>query len=299
MSPRRSTCRRPRRPSSICHFRLTGGVSPDRRHAPAATTCGSTTSARQTSTRFTFGGNNATPVWSRDGRTVYYSPIDTTGRKSTVSRKPVDGSRQAETRLQHRRANLSQAGRRSSAASCSSTSFDSCQQADIARIAFGRRQAPATLLVSTTFDETGGSLSPDGRWVGLCVGRDRAIRDLRARCTGATAGGRWQVSNSGGEEPRWSPTGANSIFRSDARFMAADGVAAASFEASTPTMMFDGVLRDAQRLGGDLQRRRDRTIPDAPAGEDRRRQSIVRVLLNWGSSQTGCVRSARYNPASR
>ncbi len=67
--------------------------------------------ARQTSTRFTFGGNNATPVWSADGRTVYYSTIEPTGRKSTVSRKPLDGSREAETLFTARRANLSQAGR--------------------------------------------------------------------------------------------------------------------------------------------------------------------------------------------
>ena len=36
------------------------------------------------------------PVWSADGRTIYYSSIDPSGRKTTIMRRPADGSRDAE-----------------------------------------------------------------------------------------------------------------------------------------------------------------------------------------------------------
>ena len=253
--------------------------------------------ARQTSTRFTFGGNNATPVWSADGRTVYYSTIDTTGRKSTVSRKPVDGSRQAETLFTHDgRIYLKQVDEQRGELLADVLRL--VQQADIARISFGSSPPRTDYLVSTTFDETGGSLSPDGRWVAYAsdeTGRyEIYVSDARTK-----GGGRWQVSNTGGEEPRWSPDGRQLFFRSDARLMAADISSQPSFEASMPRMLFDGVyeMRSDSAVTYSVDATRNRLMMLRPS-EDDMKAEVVCVLLNWGSSLRPDG-SSRYNPASR
>ena len=128
----------------------------------------------------------------------------------------------------------------SSAASCSPTSFDSCNRPTSHGSASASSPPRTDYLVSTTFDETGGSLSPDGRWVAYAsdeTGRyEIYVSDARTK-----GGGRWQVSNTGGEEPRWSPDGRQLFFRSDARLLAADISSQPSFEASMPRMLFDGV----------------------------------------------------------
>ncbi len=54
---------------------------------------------RKTFTRLTFNGRNATPAWSADSKNVFYVAISDLGNKSTVFRKPADGTREAEERV--------------------------------------------------------------------------------------------------------------------------------------------------------------------------------------------------------
>ena len=52
---------------------------------------------RATSTRLTFNMTNASPVWSADGKSIFYTKIDAgLGNETTLLRKPADGSREAE-----------------------------------------------------------------------------------------------------------------------------------------------------------------------------------------------------------
>ncbi|CAN5851652.1 hypothetical protein BH18ACI5_BH18ACI5_01880 [soil metagenome] len=44
---------------------------------------------RQTFTRLTFGGQNHTPVWSRDGSTIYYATLDPLATGSAISAAPL------------------------------------------------------------------------------------------------------------------------------------------------------------------------------------------------------------------
>jgi Tol biopolymer transport system component len=266
-------------------------VSPDGRRAAVVVGDGANNDvwirdfARQVFTRFSFGGNNTTPVWTADGRTLYYAALESTGRKTTIFRKPLDGSRDAErvgtldarVYLKHvdeTRGELLVDAQRM------------LQQGDIERVLFGGGKQPRSQpLVATTFDETGGSQSPDGRW--LSYSSDETSRyEIYVRDARTDGGGRWQVSTVGGEEPRWSRDGRRLYFRSGSRFMAADVTLHPSFESSTPAVLFDGVYEyrtdTAVTYSVDATDTKFLMIRplEAATGAD-----AVRVLLHWSPGQ--------------
>ncbi len=278
-------------------------LSPDARRVALVVGSGGTNDvwihdvARRSLTRFTFGGNNATPVWSRDGKTIYYSAIEPSGLKSTVFRKPADGSRQATPVLElDARVYVRQVDE--TAGTLLVDALRTIQQSDIERIALTAGGPPRQALVATTFDETGGSLSPNGRW--LAYASDETGRyEIYVRDVGATTGGRWQVSSGGGEEPRWSADGRRLHFRSDSRFMSATVVAGDAFEASTPAMMFDGAyeMRTDSAVTYSLDAASGRILMIQPVDREASTDAI-QVLLNWDHSE-GLRAVAGYNPASR
>jgi len=270
---------------------LDPSVSPDGRRAALVVGDGDNNDvwirdfARQAFTRFSFGGNNTTPVWTADGRTLYYSSIESTGRKSTIFRKPLDGSREAErVATLDARVYLKQVDE--ARGELLVDALRMLQQSDVERVSFGGGQAPRTQsLVATTFDETGASQSPDGRW--LSYASDETGRyEIYVRDIGTGGGGRWQVSTIGGEEPRWSRDGRRLYFRSGSRFMAADVTLNPSFEASTPAVLFDGVYEYRSdtavtySLDGDGTKFLMIRPSESATGSD-----TVRVLLNWSPSQ--------------
>ena len=159
------------------------------------------------------------------------------------------------------------------------------QLSDIARVSFAAgRPAEIEYLVSSNFDETGGSLSPDGRW--LAYASDETGRyEIYVRDARAPAGGRWQVSSSVGEEPRWSPDGRQLYYWSESRFMVSQIGSTSSFEASTPTMLFDAgfELRTDSAVTYSVDATGSRFLMLRPV-EDRTAAQAVRVLLNWGST---------------
>jgi Tol biopolymer transport system component len=57
-------------------------------------------------------------------------------------------------------------------------------------------------------------------------------------------GGKSQVSNDGGTQPRWNRNGRELFFRSGAKMMAVDVETGATFRAGTPRMLFEKVSSD-------------------------------------------------------
>ena len=187
-------------------------------------------------TRLTFDRNAATPIWSDDGRNVYYAAIDLTN--TTFLRKPVDGSRDPEVvgKVDGRAflLSVSKAGNQLTVVKTTSTQT---RVADIVTVATpGSTESP---LVATNADEFSGAYSPDGRWFAYQSnesGRYEVyVRDLRE------GGGRWQISTAGGEEPRWSADGRELFFRIDDRFMHAAVASRDPFVGDAPRQLFDGI----------------------------------------------------------
>jgi Tol biopolymer transport system component len=84
-------------------------------------------------------------------------------------------------------------------------------------------------LVADQFTELHPAVSPDGRWIAY-TSNESGIQEVYVRAFPATSGGRWQVSNGGGFQPRWSSDGRELYFGSGNRLIAAQIRATQGFE---------------------------------------------------------------------
>ncbi|HET9711956.1 MAG TPA: protein kinase, partial [Pyrinomonadaceae bacterium] len=233
---------------------------------------------RATSTRLTFNGRNATPIWSRDAKSIYYVEMDPTAAgKSLVTRKPADGSRDAQTLVSlDGTAYIKAIG-----PDGDSGIFDYQRSTSNGNIVQSKLGEGATLmeLVNTGFAEFGAALAPDGRWLAYQSNEgDRSeiyVRDMSG------VGGRWQISTGGGEEPRWSPDGQELYYRNGNLFMSVAISTRPSFQASTPTNLFGGIfdLRTNTGITYDVDPKGNRFLMIRPAEEST--APSVMIVLNW------------------
>jgi serine/threonine-protein kinase len=88
------------------------------------------------------------------------------------------------------------------------------------------------------FWESSPALSPDGAW--LAYESDESGRsEVYVRAVSG-AGGRWQISNGGGDKPRWWHDGSQIVYRSGRRMMAAKVSARPSFAVGESRVLFEG-----------------------------------------------------------
>jgi serine/threonine-protein kinase len=233
---------------------------------------------RATFTRLTFTTTNASPVWSSDGKTIYYVSPDQARNKNTIFRKPADGSRDAEAV-----ASLPFGGYLKAIESDGeAVLIDSEMQTNNTGIrrAFLKPDAQTTPVVDTQFIEYGAALSADGRWLAYQSnesGRPEVyVRDM------AGSGGRWSISTGGGEEPRWSPDGRELYYRNKDLFMSVAVDTRSGFQAGTPKTLFSGVLnlRSNSGISYDVDPKGNRFLMLRQKEEDSS-AAQVRIVLNW------------------
>jgi len=90
-------------------------------------------------------------------------------------------------------------------------------------------------IVASPFTELHPALSPDGRWIAY-ASNESGINEVYVRPFPTASGGRWQVSNGGGFEPRWSPDG-RELF-----YLDVGGRLIAAQVQSTPTFAVGGLM---------------------------------------------------------
>ncbi len=100
---------------------------------------------------------------------------------------------------------------------------------------FGDRTPFAVL--QSPFAETDPRFSPDGKW--LAYASDETGRREVYVQSFPTGGGKWQISTSGGSDPRWRADGRELFYRSDRRLMAVPVSTSVPFEAGSPVPLFD------------------------------------------------------------
>ena len=234
--------------------------------------------ARKTLTRFTFSGGD-TPVWSADGSRIFYVAQNPAGTASTIWMRPSDSSRDpvrlatidARAFLHH----VSPDGR--------SFILDFEDLHGNGRQIFrwfADGAAKPEPLVATPSDEYAAAVSPDGRWLAYQSNESTRyevyVRDLQG------TGGRWQVSNGGGEEPHWSANGRELYFRSETRLLVSSVELQPTFRPGTPSVLFQGIynMRSDSGISFDVDPKSGRfvMIRRAASGAN---QARVRLILNW------------------
>ena len=199
--------------------------------------------ARGIPTRFTFDDAwDWDPVWSPDNTRVAFSSSrghgpfhlyvkDTSGvrpeeqlQKSDVAERPCDWSPDGRYLMYTR--GLPSSGGSARLWVLSDPAGDQAK----------RKAAP---YFDSAFNTTQCQFSPDGHWVAYVSDESRRTHEVWVQSFPAGAG-KFQVSSSGGVQPRWRRDG-NELFyiASDGKLMAVDVKTAPAFQAGIPHALFD------------------------------------------------------------
>jgi len=190
--------------------------------------------SRHAFSRLTLGGGNYyAPVWTPDGKRLLYSS-DKTGR-SNLYWKDADGSG-AEQRLttcdfQQIATSFTPDGK--------TVVFDQDSPSggrDIWTLTMQADEKPCP-FVQTPFDEQGGAVSPDGRWLAY-VSNDSGRDEVYVQSFPKPAR-RWTISNGGGKSPVWGTGGNELFYRNGNKMMLVAVTARPPFSATSPRVAFD------------------------------------------------------------
>ncbi|RMG67449.1 MAG: hypothetical protein D6715_04730 [Calditrichaeota bacterium] len=151
--------------------------------------------------KFTFGNGMFDPVWSRDGKNLYF--VSGAGDSVGVMVKPLDGLSEGRVVLAQSvpqfPISISPDGRQ--------MILNGLAGAGEGELSLLNLENPATprQLFSTADYEYSGQISPDGKY--LVYGSNETGRLEIYVKTFPDLRGKWQVSNEGGTSPLWSPDG--------------------------------------------------------------------------------------------
>jgi len=174
----------------------------------------------------------AAPVWTPDSK---YLVFDAPGRSQhpTLYRVRADGSASPEEIVE-----LPANGHVTSIASTGQAVVminDPATTMDLWLLALdGDHKLEA--FRKTPAMERQGSFSPDGAWIAYCANDSGRSEVIVAPVRGA---GRWQISVSGGEQPRWSRDGREIFYRLGSKMMSVAVETRPAFSARRPVELFD------------------------------------------------------------
>jgi hypothetical protein len=209
-------------------------------------------------TRLTFAGNNARPVWSADGRALYYiSSVE--GRNADVYARPADGTGQEALVFGLDRPVWEVLAPGPPADTTRILVRPGAPPSRDLLIASRRGDTTGTaLLADPGYDEVSPTVAPDGRWLAY-ASNESGRYEIYARPYPDVGSGRWQVSRSGGTEPLWARSGRELFFR------AGDGTLVAA-EVRPGTIFTLGEQRQLFNAGGYLSNNTHRAYAITPDG---------------------------------
>lgn len=186
---------------------------------------------RGVSSRFTFDkGDKTNPVWSPHGSRIAFSSSRKGNRD--IYWKAASGAGADEPLLEA-----------AESKSVEDWSADgklllfNINSHDIGALPMSGDRKPYPVL-KAPFAQTRGNLSPDGRWIAY-VSQESGRMEVFVQ-NFPPAGGKWQISNSGGTEPSWRRDGKELYFLNGTKLEAVDVKAAgSSFEAGIPKDLLD------------------------------------------------------------
>jgi serine/threonine-protein kinase len=193
---------------------------------------------RGVATRLTFGeGYDADPVWSADGEWIAFSS-DREGTP-TIFRKRTDGSSEAERLLEPgiipfaSPLSWSPDGK---VLLVHTLGQDTADDLHFLEVGVGDKVEPFRV---TPFSEFMPTFSPDGRWIAY-VSNETGRPEIYVSSY-PPGRGKWQISDSMGDQPRWSSSGRELFYRTNDGIMAVDvNGSGESFRADKARLLFSG-----------------------------------------------------------
>jgi Tol biopolymer transport system component len=230
-------------------------------------------------TRFTFGEyNDLFPIWSSDGRQIVFDS-NRSGYRD-LYRKSSRGAGNEQLLIDMPRGDKAANDFSRDDRFLLFSNVDPMADWDIWVLPLEGDGKPSA-FIDTNFDERSSQFSPDGRWVAY-ISNESGRYEVYVRPFPAS-GGQWQISTSGGAQPRWSPRGRELFYIApDATLMAVPiGTNSDAIEPGTPLPLFQTRIWNASPL--------NRTHYDvAPDGRflinvavDQNSLSPITLLLNW------------------
>ncbi len=207
------------------------------------------------------------PVWTRDGARIAY------GSPQGIFWRRADGTGSAELLLLGNGLNTSAWTPDGKLIFTEGGSSNG----DIALLSVNgeRTRQP---LIATKYDEGRAALSPDGHWLAY-QSNESGRYEVYVRPFPDVDSGKWTVSTSGGEDPRWSRDGRTLFFVSGQKLLSAEVATDPTFSSRPPQKAFD--LVDYQPTGipfpFDVSPDGKRVLLDRPT----RRKADIVVVQNW------------------
>jgi serine/threonine protein kinase len=236
---------------------------------------------RGTATKFSFQFGAGIPVWSPDGARIAFS-YDNRPGPPTVYLKPTGGPEQYDLLVEA-------GGNQPTDWSADGDTVvlehrDPKTQNDLwpTSVSGERKSRP---LLATPANETGGRLSPDGRWMAYTSdesGRNEIYVISLLEPHGAT-----RISTDGGMQPEWRRDGSELFYRTpDRKLMAVPLKAGAVFDAGKPHELFTLPPEPPAWIQGGADQRvyapsadGQRFLIGAPVGEGS--STPITVILGW------------------
>jgi Tol biopolymer transport system component len=199
---------------------------------------------RDTYSRFTFDSSeDVGGVWSRDGSLIAYRSLQSSDTNVFV--KQTQGLQPPRSII-----SLKERSQATDDLNPNSWSLDGAQLLCTLQPATGGTQlvllptsgGNMTPFLTTKTSETNGQISPDGKWVAY-ASNESGDWEIYVT-TFPTAAGKWQVSQSGGSEPRWRGDGKEIFYIGAGGTLTAVPVSTTgTFASGNPTPLFHTQLR--------------------------------------------------------